>query len=168
MIWRRSLLVLLLGVTGLAFQTVLGRTTLAGTKPELLLLIVVALGICEGPAIGATAGFCLGLATDLLLELPAGGSALTLTLVGYAAGRIRAQLQQPSAWLPSAMVIVATVTGLLSYAGLVFLLGEQSLSAPRILRNASLAAAYNALLTPFVFPVVRRLGARMRPVGVAR
>ena len=168
MIWRRTLLVTLLTVTGLAIETtLLGEATLQGTKPELLLLIVVALAMGEGPALGATAGFAMGLATDVVLELPHGITALSFTLVGYAVGRIRAQVQTPSAWLPMAMVSVATFAGVLFYGGFAFVLGQESISGARVLRHAALAAAYNGLLTPFLFPVVRSLAARLRP-GVAR
>ena len=167
MIWRRVLLVLLLTFTGLAFETtVFGQMTLIGAKPELLLLFTVALAMGEGPMLGATAGFVMGLATDVVLELPHGISALTFTIAGYAVGRIRAQLQTPSAWLPIAMVSVATFFGVLFYGAFAFVLGQEFLSAPRVARAAALAAAYNGLLTPFLFPVVRALAARLRPVGV--
>ena len=104
MIWKRTLLLFLLTITGLAFETsVFGRATLVGAKPELLLLIVVAVGMSEGPAFGATAGFVMGLSTDLVLQLPAGVSALTFTIIGYVVGRARAQVQSPGAWLPMAI-----------------------------------------------------------------
>jgi rod shape-determining protein MreD len=164
MIWRRTLLLALLTVTGLALETtIFGSATLTGTKPELLLLVTVALAMGEGPMLGATAGFATGLATDLVLDLPQGLTALTFTVVGYGVGRIRAQVQVPSAWLPMAMVLVSTFFGVAFYGGLSFVLGEESVSALRALRYAGLAAAYNALLTPFVFPLVRALGARLRP-----
>jgi rod shape-determining protein MreD len=163
MIWKRTMLLFLLTITGLALETsVLGTATLAGTKPELLLLMVVALGMGEGPAFGATSGFVMGLSTDLILQLPAGVTALTYTLIGYAAGRIRAQVQTPTVWLPMIMVSLATFVGVLFYAGFSYILGD-TFPLTRTVRAAGLAAAYNALLTPFGFPIVRGLGARLRP-----
>jgi len=163
MIWKRTLLLFLLTITGLAFETsVFGRATLVGAKPELLLLIVVAVGMSEGPAFGATAGFVMGLSTDLVLQLPAGVSALTFTIIGYVVGRARAQVQSPGAWLPMAMVSLATFLGELFYAGFNRVLGEH-FGALSVLRAAVLAAAYNCLLTPFVFPIVRALAGRLRP-----
>ena len=114
MIWRRTLLLALLAVTGLALETsALGGMTLNGTKPELLLLVTVALALSEGPLLGMTAGFTFGLMTDVVLGLPAGVTALTYTLAGYVVGRIRMQMQAPSAWMPIAMVAVATLISLL-------------------------------------------------------
>lgn len=163
MIWKRTVLLFLLTVTGLALETsVFGTATLVGTKPELLLLMTVALAMGEGPAVGATAGFVMGLSTDLVLQLPAGVNALTFTLIGYVVGRVRARVTTPSAWLPIVMVCLATFLGVFFYAGFNYLLGE-TLMPIRVLRAATLSSAYNGLLTPFVFPIVRALGARLRP-----
>lgn len=164
MIWKRTLLVALLAVTGLGLQTsVFGEVTLNGTKPELLLVVTVALAICEGPALGAIAGFVLGLMIDLTLDAPAGLTALTYTLVGHTVGRVRAQMQAPSAWMPIVTVALATLAADLFYAGFSTMLGQAAPTLLRVLRNAGQAAVYNGLLTPFVYPVVRVLGARLRP-----
>jgi rod shape-determining protein MreD len=163
MIWKRTLLLFLLTITGLSFETsVFGRATLVGAKPELLLLIVVALGMCEGPAFGATAGFVMGLSTDLVLQLPAGVSALTYTLIGYTVGRLRAQVTTTSAWLPIVMVCSSTFVGMLFYVAFNRALGEH-FGFVTVVRAAGLAALYNGLLTPFVFPIVRALAERLRP-----
>lgn len=164
MIWRRTFLVALLAVTGLGLQTsVFGEMTLNGSKPELLLVITVALALSEGATVGATAGFVLGLFGDLLLGLPAGINALTYTLVGYTVGTIRAKMQAPSAWMPIAMVSIATLTAVLFYGTFSLVLGQESLSPARVLRHAVQSAFYNGLLTPFVYPLVRALGGWLRP-----
>lgn len=164
MIARRGFLLALLTLTGLAFSTsVFGQATLTGTKPELLLLVTVAIAMTEGPGFGAVAGFVMGLMTDAVLQLPQGVSALTFTLVGYVVGRVRAHVQTPSAWLPIAMVTSATFAGVLAYAGFSLALGQVALAPSRVARAAVLAAVYNGLLTPFVYPLVRGLATRTRP-----
>ena len=167
MIWKRAILLVLLGLTGVVVETaVLGGATLDGSKPELLLLITIAIAITEGPDFGATAGFVLGMLTDLMLGLPKGVSALVFTAAGYAAGRVRAQMT-PTAWLPIAIAGVTTLAAVVAYGGVSMLLG-QHVTARALARHAGLSAAYNALLTPFVFPVVRTLAGRLRPAGAAR
>ena len=163
MILRRALLIAILGVTGLALQTsVLGSLSLVGTKPEFLLLIALAFALTDGPAVGATAGFAFGLLTDAVLELPGGVSALTFTLVGYAVGALRARMQAPSAWVPTALISTATVVAVAFYGGFSLLLGV-GISPERLVRHALLAGAYNALLTPFLFPLIRGLASFTRP-----
>ena len=166
MIYKRTLLVALLVITGLVIQTsILGEATLGGAKPQLLLVMTVALAMGEGPALGAGFGFTAGLATDLLTGLPVGLTAITYTLVGWAVGTIRAQVQTPSAWLPASMEFTATLAGLLFYGGISLLLGEEAVGGSSLVIHALLAACYSALLTPFLYPVVRGLGQRLRPAS---
>lgn len=163
MILRRTILFAVLLPTGLALQTsLLGSFTLTGTKPELLLLVTLSLAIVEGPGFGAVAGFGFGLATDLVLELPAGISALTFTLAGYTVGRVRAHMQTASAWVPIVMVATATFLAVLFYGTFSMLL-DAALPITRTLRHSALAAVYNALLTPLVFPAMRVLASATRP-----
>lgn len=168
MIWKRTLLLALLGLTGLLVETaVLGAATLDGSKPELLLLFVIAVALNEGPEFGAIAGFILGLLTDLFLGLPRGLSSLVFTGIGYGIGRARSQVSAPGAWVPIAVAFAATAAGVLAYGGIGMLLALH-IAARSLLRHALLASAYNALLMPFVFPLVRVLGNKLRPAGVQR
>ena len=167
MIWKRALLLGLLTITGLVIETsVLGEATLGGTKPQLLLVMTVALAMGEGPALGAGFGFVAGLATDLLTGLPVGLTAITYTIVGQAVGTIRAQVQTPSAWLPAGMEFTATLGGVLLYGGISLLLGQESVGGRALLVHALFAACYSALLTPFIYPIVRGMGSRLRPARV--
>lgn len=169
MIWRRTLLLSVLVLTGLLIETsILGEATLVGTKPQVLLLFTVALAMGEGPAFGSTFGFAAGLVTDLLTGLPAGLTAIAYTIVGYGVGAIRAQVSTPSAWLPVAMVFTATFGGILFYGGVSLLVGQRAAVGGALIAHAVFAACYNGLLTPFLFPVARALGARLRPAGVIR
>lgn len=169
MIWRRAGLLALLTVTGLALETALfGQASLAGTKPQLLLLATIALAIAEGPELGAVSGFTMGLATDLVLGLPKGVTALVYTVLGYVAGRLRMQVRAPTAWLPIGMEAAAAFVATVLYGGVAALLGEEAAGAAALARHAALGAVYNALLTPFVFPLVRALATRLRPLRVFR
>jgi len=168
-IWKRALLLALLVITGLVIETsVLGQATLVGTKPQLLLLMTVALAMGEGPSLGAGFGFTAGLATDLMTGLPVGLTAVTYTILGYAVGTIRAQVQTPTAWLPAAMVFTGTLGGVLLYGGISLLLGQEAAGGRSLIEHSVYAACYNALLTPFLYPLVRGLGSRLRPARAMR
>ena len=169
MIWRRTLLLALLVVTGLLIETsILGEATLVGTKPQVLLLFTIALAMGEGPALGSTFGFFAGIVSDVLTGLPAGLTALAYTIVGYTVGAVRAQFATPSAWLPVAMVFAASLGGVLLYGGLALLVGQEEAGGRALVAHALFGAAYNGLLTPFLFPIVRVLGSRLRPAGAIR
>jgi hypothetical protein len=48
------------------------------------------------------------------------------------------------------------------------LLGQEAVGGRALLLNAAFAAAYSAILTPFLYPIVRGLGSRFRPASVLR
>lgn len=169
MIWRRTVLLSLVMMTGLLLETtILGSRTLGGTQPELVLLIVIAIGMEEGPAAGSIAGFFAGLLTDSLLDLPKGLSAFVFTSIGYGVGALREHYEGTTAWLRIVVAGLATGAGLLLYGAMAGLVGITGIPLVALLRHAGLAALYSMLLAPFVVPGVRKVSARIRPRRVVR
>jgi rod shape-determining protein MreD len=155
---RRAVLWTVLVVTALVLQsTVFAQVSLGGTKPDLVYLVTIVLAFLEGPSSGAVAGFAGGMVEDFLLNLPKGITALTLTLIGYAAGTIRQFVISPSPLLPVVVVWVATTVGILFNQLIAFLLGQLHVGAGEVVKVALLAGIYNAVLTPILFPVIRRV-----------
>jgi rod shape-determining protein MreD len=164
---RRVLLLSAVIVTALLLQTtVFAELNLLGAKPELMYLVTIVFAIWEGPASGAVAGFAGGMAQDFLLDAPKGITALALTLLGYAMGMARQYIVTPSPILPVVLVASGTFAGVVFHGVVSFLLGELDPSWLFLLRVALLSALYNALLTPLVYPVLRRAaeGSRSRRV----
>lgn len=164
---RRTLLLGAVILTALLLQTtIFAELNLLGAKPELLYLVTIVFAILEGPASGAVAGFAGGMAQDFLLDAPKGITALTLTLLGYAMGMARQYIVTPSPILPVLLVAAGTAGGVVFYGIVSFLLGELDTSWLYLFRVAMLSALYNAILTPLVFPILRRAaeGARSRRV----
>ena len=86
---RRGLLSVATVLTALLLQsTVLSRLPLPGGAPDLLLVLVVAYALAEGPLSGTVTGFCAGLLADLTSDHELGRTALVLALVGYVAGLV--------------------------------------------------------------------------------
>ena len=84
---RRAVLSAILLAAALVLQlTVVNRLPLpGGGAPDLVLLTVVALGLCGSPAAGAVTGFCAGLGLDLAPpgSYLIGEYALVFCLIGY-------------------------------------------------------------------------------------
>jgi rod shape-determining protein MreD len=164
---RRTLLLSVVIVTALLLQTtVFADVRLLGARPELMFLLTISFAILEGPASGAITGFAGGMAQDFLLDQPKGITALTLTLLGYAVGLLRQYIVSPSPVLPVLLVAGGTFVGELFYGLVAFLLGQLDVTALYLFRIAALSAVYNAILTPLVYPVLRRAaeGSRLRKV----
>jgi rod shape-determining protein MreD len=166
---RRAILLAVVVVTALLLQTtVFANVTLLGAKPELMFLLTIAFGALEGPASGAATGFIGGMAQDFLLNQPKGITALTLTLLGYAIGMLRQYIVSPSPVLPVVLVAGGTFGGVLFYGIVSFLLGQLDITWLYLFRVAALSAIYNAVLTPLLFPILRRAAEGSRSHRVIR
>jgi rod shape-determining protein MreD len=159
-------------VVGFALQTtVLTRATLLGVIPQVLLVVILSLAFTDGERVGVVAGFFGGLLIDLRLEDPSalmGLTALIYTIVGYGVGSVRRFTTSESVWMPVFVVAIASAIVEASYAGLSIILGQQWVSLAFTAKAAGLVVLYNTLLTPFIFPVVRRVAERFRPEKVYR
>ncbi len=166
---RRVLVTIVVIVTALLLQsTLFWNLKLLGVRPELMYLITIVIAILEGPNEGAITGFAAGLAQDFLLNQPKGITALTLTLVGYAAGLARQYIVSPSPLLPMILVGVGTAAGIAFYQVVAFLLGQLEETFSYAIRVTLLTALYNAILTPIVYPLLRRVIEGSRPTRVVR
>jgi len=156
-------------VTALLLQsTVFAQVKLLGVRPELMYVVTILMAIIEGPSEGAIVGFAGGMAQDFLLDQPKGITALTLTLLGYAIGLARQYIVSPSPLLPTILVAVGTFAGVIFYEIVSFLLGQMDDPLMFSLRVALLTSLYNAILTPLVYPVLRRIFEGSRPKRVVR
>jgi rod shape-determining protein MreD len=166
---RRILSLTAVIVTSLLLQsTVFAQVKLLGVRPELMYIVTILMAIIEGPSEGAIVGFAGGMAQDFLLDQPKGITALTLTLLGYAIGLARQYIVSPSPLLPMILVAVGTFAGVIFYEVVSFLLGQLNDPLLFSLRVAFLTAVYNAVLTPLVYPVLRRIFEGSRPKRVVR
>jgi rod shape-determining protein MreD len=166
---RRVLAVTVVIVTAVLLQTtVFDDLQLLGVRPELLYLVTIVVAFLEGPGEGAVFGFISGFAQDLLLNEPKGILALTLTLLGYTMGMLRQYIVSPSPLFPVFLVAFGTAGGIAFHVTVSFLLGNFEGSVGFAARVALLSGLYNAILTPILFPVLRRLFEGSRPTRVVR
>ena len=166
---RRAILLTLVVLTALLLQTtVFADVRLLGARPELMYLLTIAFAVLEGPASGAATGFVGGMAQDFLLNQPKGITALTLTLLGYAIGMLRQYIVSPSPVLPVVLVASGTFAGVVFYGTVSFLLGQLDTTWVYLFRVAALSAVYNAVLTPLLFPILRRAAEGSRSHRVFR
>jgi len=157
---RRLLaLAMVLVVAVLVQSTVLARLTVAGVRPDLLVLAVVSVAVATDPTTGAVFGFVAGLVADLLFDLPVGVSALVYVAVGFAVGTVRVYV---TSHRPLVHLVLAAAASLASVWCCGLLLRVFDLSSwAAVARAGPLVAVYNLLLAPFVYPVVWALTERL-------
>jgi rod shape-determining protein MreD len=132
-----------------------------------LLLVAVCAGLAGGWRAGAWVGFGTGLLADCFLATPFGLSALANGLVGWAVGSLAGRLLRPGHWVLPATVFGASAGGVVLFAVLGALLGEDGLVTGRLLGVALLVGLLNALLGPAALAATRwAVGSPRREVPV--
>jgi rod shape-determining protein MreD len=162
----RIIVVTLLLVTAVLLQTALFPfLSLAGFRPDLLLLVAVAVGLHDGPMAGARVGFVAGLLGDLLVsQAQVGLGALVLSGIGFTVGSARPYLAPESFTAPLILAFLSGLFGTAAYGVLTLLLGDERVTVPLLAQAALLVALYNTLLAPIVLGMIERLSDRF-PLG---
>jgi rod shape-determining protein MreD len=156
---RPLVLAAVLVVAVLLQSTVLAGLRLAGVRPDLLVLAVVAVAMASDATTGAAFGFVAGLVADLLFDLPVGVSALVYTATGFAVGTARVYV---TSHRPLVHLVLVGAASLASAWCCGLLLRVFDLSTwEAVVRAGPMVALFNLLLTPFVYPVVWALTERV-------
>lgn len=165
----RRIVTAVLMVLAIALQSsVMARWNLPGAVPDLLLVMVAAFAMRQLPEHGAMLGFLAGLLFDVVP--PADGliglSAFSLTIVGYAAATLRADLNR-SVFGPLLFCGTAGGIAVLLHAVLGGLLGDSTISMTRTPWLMLTSFVYCTLLATIVIPVVRGLLVFLMPAPTA-
>jgi rod shape-determining protein MreD len=127
-----------------------------GASPDLVPIMIGAVGLLAGSVPAAVTGFFAGLLLDLALGQPLGASSLVLTAVGYAVGRYR-EVRDPShGLLPIPVGAAATAGYVVGFSLLSFMLEVRGPVSPSVIREMLITILLNALLALLLFPLIRR------------
>lgn len=142
----------------LFFTLVLQTTLFAdlavfGVRADVVLLFAIAAGIVGGPDRGAMAGFAAGLGYDLLVVgTPVGLYALAYCITGFVVGTLQGGVLRASWWIPVASAMGASVLGVVLFAVIGTVLGQEGYFEARLLQIAAVVAIINGAL---VLPALR-------------
>lgn len=155
-------------VTALLLQlTVVARLPLPGAAPDLLLVVVLAFALAEGPLSGVGTGFVAGLLADALSDHELGRLALAYVVAGYVTGQLQDDTER-STVQPFAAVALGSVVALAAYTAEGILLGDHRILLHSVVRALVSSVPYDVVLTPFVVPVVAGLVRRLDPDPLRR
>ena len=129
-----------------------------GAAPDLVLLVVIALGLYGSPAAGAVTGFLAGLGLDVAPpgSYAIGTYALVFCLVGYGCGRLRGLLGT-SVWRSIGAAVLAAAVGEALVSAVGRLIGDPQVTWSAIRELLPVAIIYDAVLAPFVLYLVMRV-----------
>ncbi|GAB3251885.1 rod shape-determining protein MreD [Nocardioides dilutus] len=159
-------------LTALVLQvSVLPHIAVRGVVPDVLLLVVVAVGLRHGSEPAMILGFAGGLLLDLAppADHVAGRWALALLAAGYLAGRMSGRMPgQVSARSLRWPVLLSTVAACAFVASSVFaltglVLRDPLVGVPALLETVLVAVVSDVLLGTLLVPLVLALDERLEP-----
>jgi rod shape-determining protein MreD len=156
----------LLAVAAVLQSVVLSRIPLPGATPDLVLLVVVAVALTQGPTTGCVVGFAGGLLLDVVppADSQVGRWALVLALVGWFAGRAE-DAASSSALVPVLVVGLASAGAVLGYAVVGFILNDPRVDLSALVRALPTAVLYDVMLAPFLMPLLMKVTRRVDPAA---
>ena len=136
-------------------STVFNVLTLAGVKPDFVLLLVIYFAFSTGPGKGALMGLVLGLLEDFYIGRYIGMNALALLAAGLIAGWFETKLYKENLLIALLVVFVTTAAsqGIILFSGLAAGLNWDSGNGFNIIWPLAL---YNTCLVPFTYPWFHR------------
>jgi rod shape-determining protein MreD len=155
---RRFVICVLAVLAALLLQlTLVDRLPLGSGAPDLVLLVVTALGLTGGPAVGMLTGFWAGLALDIAPPASqlVGGRALVFCLVGYGCGQLRG-IAGRSALSSLGMAAAAVSAGEVLYVVAGLILGSPGITWAAIRLALPSTVLMDIMISPFVMYLVER------------
>jgi len=105
----RYFIMTVLFLIGLILQsTLFSRLTVAGVKPDLILIFVIFYALLHGSREGALVGLMGGLLQDLLFGQNIGINALSKIVVGYLFGTLEKKIYKENLLIPMVVVFLGT------------------------------------------------------------
>jgi rod shape-determining protein MreD len=150
---RIALIVIVAVILQVSF---LSHLSILGATPNLIPVVVVALGLLGGGVVGAVCGFATGVVLDSVLLQPLGVSSLVLLSIGYLAGRYREGFEISNALIPLFLAGALTLLGGIGFSALQLLFGVETALSLGVLHEIVIQALLAILLAALIYPLLRR------------
>jgi rod shape-determining protein MreD len=141
---------------------------IGGVVPNFMLLVVVTLAFVEGPVAGCAVGFAAGLIFDLLGSGPVGPMVLVLTITGYLAGLLHANLFAEGWLLPITVLAIAALGAEIAFGLVMDLFGAGGPFFTVFVTKMLPGAVYNTALGLLIYPWLARILRQDRPMNTFR
>lgn len=142
-------------------NTVFNVWSVAGGKPDFILIFVVFFAIFRGTVQGGLLGLGLGLLEDLMIGRFIGINALCKGIIGYAVGAAEKRLYKDNFLVPIVSLVVASLVNSALYFLLSNLIGS-SIPAERMMLIAIPDSIYNMCFAPIIYAVFYQINQRSR------
>jgi len=162
--WRIGLRIGLVVLAAVVLQvSFFSYLSILGATPDVVGVVIVALGLLGGGVIGAVCGFVTGLLLDSVLLQTLGVSSIVLLTIGYLAGRYREGFEISTSLAPALLAGGLTVLGASIFGAIQLMLGVDTQVSLLVVREILVKGLLAFLLAMPLYPLIRRI---LRPALV--
>ncbi len=129
--------------------------TIFGTAPDVVPVVIAAIGLLGGAVIGAVVGFAAGLLLDVSSLETLGASSLVLLSVGYLAGRYRESFEIENSTAPALVTGALALLATIGFTLLQLTLGVDIPVSSSLVGEVIVKALLAYLLAFPIYPLVR-------------
>lgn len=134
---------------------------LAGVKPNLFIILVLAIGLFSGRGIGTTFGILFGITLDFLIGKSIGISAVMLGIVGFLGGYLDKNFSKESRVTMITMIVISTILYEIGVYILNYFIHSAQISILNFITILLIELIYNIIITIIIYPIIMDLGYKM-------
>lgn len=156
----RYIILLVLGFISIVLRnTIFNDLSVAGGKPDFILIMVVFFAIFHGPVHGGVLGLLMGLLEDLMIGRFIGINALCKGIIGWFIGHSERRLYKNNFLVPIVCLIVGTIVNGLIYYGISKIIGSNIVFSGMIMTTIP-DIVYNSCFAPLIYAVFYKISAK--------
>lgn len=136
--------------------TIFSHHLILGEKPDLILILVLALGFIQGSNRGMSFGFLGGILEDVFSAVNLGTNALSKTLCGFLVSLIGHKVYE-NITTQAALIIIFSLLDRITTGTILFFTTASFSLTPSIIPQTLAYILYNLLLGFFIFPLIKKI-----------
>ncbi len=156
----KYILLLILGFFSVILRdTIFNDLSVAGGKPDFMLIMVVFFAIFNGPLKGGCLGLAMGFLEDLLAGRFIGVNALCKGIIGWIIGHSERRLYKNNFFVPIVCLIVGTIANAFIYYVLSKLIGSNIVFIGMVITTIP-DIVYNSCFAPLIYAAFYQISAK--------
>lgn len=143
-------------------STVVPYFQILGKVPNISLVLVVIYSLARGKYYGGIIGLIIGLIQDILFSVSIGLNAIIYFFIGYLIGNVEDAFARDNIISPLVLTIVATIFYNAVYSTMVYFLGWDTSLEIAARSIFSFEIVYNAIISVFVYKLIKKIFSQPR------